>query len=103
MGQTIAEKILAANKDQFAGDLWLMCDGPLHQTRRQLIAFGARGGLYIMGGIVPRIYEFFRHSAFRERFEFRGRYRAYLAAIPTYVVMHRTPAFIGLKTLFASP
>jgi acetylornithine deacetylase/succinyl-diaminopimelate desuccinylase-like protein len=37
------EKILAANKDLFAGDVWLMCDGPVHQTRRQLIAFGARG------------------------------------------------------------
>jgi len=37
------EKTLAANKELFAGDLWLMCDGPLHQTRRQLIAFGARG------------------------------------------------------------
>ena len=37
------EKTLAANKELFAGDLWLMCDGPLHQTRRQLIDFGARG------------------------------------------------------------
>jgi len=39
------EKILASNKDQFAGDVWLMCDAPLHQTRRQLILFGARSGL----------------------------------------------------------
>ncbi len=37
------EKILAANKVLFAGDLWLMCDGPMHQTRRQLVAFGDRG------------------------------------------------------------
>ena len=36
------EKILEANKDLFSGDLWLMCDGPVHQTRRPLIAFGAR-------------------------------------------------------------
>ncbi len=42
-GSANLEKILAANKDLFAGDLWLMCDGPVHQTRRQLIAFGARG------------------------------------------------------------
>jgi acetylornithine deacetylase/succinyl-diaminopimelate desuccinylase-like protein len=41
-GSPILEKILAANKDLFAGDLWLMCDGPVHQTRRPLIAFGAR-------------------------------------------------------------
>jgi acetylornithine deacetylase/succinyl-diaminopimelate desuccinylase-like protein len=34
---------LAANKELFAGDVWLSCDGPLHQTRRQSITFGARG------------------------------------------------------------
>ena len=42
-GSPNLEKTLAANKALFAGDLWLMCDGPLHQTRRQLITFGARG------------------------------------------------------------
>jgi acetylornithine deacetylase/succinyl-diaminopimelate desuccinylase-like protein len=36
-------KILAANKDLFSGDVWLNCDGPIHQTRRQLLVFGARG------------------------------------------------------------
>ena len=41
-GSPNLEKILAANKDLFAADLWLMCDGPVHQTRRPLIAFGAR-------------------------------------------------------------
>ncbi len=42
-GSVNLEKTLAANKELFSGDLWLMCDGPLHQTRRQLITFGARG------------------------------------------------------------
>jgi len=37
------EKILAANKELFAADLWLVFDGPLHQTRRQSVVFGARG------------------------------------------------------------
>ena len=41
-GSANLEKILAANKELFSGDLWLMCDGPVHQTRRPLIAFGAR-------------------------------------------------------------
>jgi acetylornithine deacetylase/succinyl-diaminopimelate desuccinylase-like protein len=36
-------KILAANKELFSGDVWLSCDGPMHQTRRQLLVFGARG------------------------------------------------------------
>ena len=37
------EQTLAANKALFSGDLWLMCDAPVHQTRRQSIIFGARG------------------------------------------------------------
>jgi acetylornithine deacetylase/succinyl-diaminopimelate desuccinylase-like protein len=36
-------QILEAHKALFSGDVWLICDGPVHQTRRQLIAFGARG------------------------------------------------------------
>ena len=42
-GSTNLEKILAANKDLFSGDVWLGCDGPVHQTRSQSITFGARG------------------------------------------------------------
>jgi acetylornithine deacetylase/succinyl-diaminopimelate desuccinylase-like protein len=42
-GSRNLERILAANKDLFTGDVWLICDGPVHQTRRQLVAFGARG------------------------------------------------------------
>jgi len=64
------------------------------------LTFGARGGIYIMGGILPKILEIFRRSGFRERFEMKGRYRSYLGAIPTYVVMHPTPAFLGLRTVF---
>jgi glucokinase len=81
-----AVAIFCAMLGTFAGDVTL--------------TFGARGGVYIMGGIVPKIYEIFRHSHFRERFEFKGRYRQYLSRVPTYVVTHPFPAFLGLKTLF---
>ena len=64
------------------------------------LTYGARGGVYIMGGLVPSILDVFKASNFRERFEFKGRYRNYMAAIPTYVVTHPEPAFEGLKTLF---
>jgi acetylornithine deacetylase/succinyl-diaminopimelate desuccinylase-like protein len=36
-------KIIEANKQLLAGDVWLICDGPVHQSRRQQIVFGARG------------------------------------------------------------
>lgn len=64
------------------------------------LTFGARGGVYIMGGIVPKMLGTFIQSNFRERFEFHGRYRAYLGELPTYVVTHPNPAFLGLSTLF---
>jgi acetylornithine deacetylase/succinyl-diaminopimelate desuccinylase-like protein len=41
-GSPNLEQVMMANRDLFAADVWLMCDGPVHQTRRQLIAFGAR-------------------------------------------------------------
>jgi acetylornithine deacetylase/succinyl-diaminopimelate desuccinylase-like protein len=42
-GSAHLEQTLAANRELFAGDVWLMCDGPVHPTGRQSIAFGARG------------------------------------------------------------
>jgi len=59
------------------------------------LTLGARGGIYIGGGIVPRLGERFAASQFRERFEAKGRFRTYLAAVPTYVVTHSLPAFLG--------
>ena len=42
-GSPNLERVIAANKELFAGDLWLMCDGPVYQTGQQQIVFGARG------------------------------------------------------------
>lgn len=60
---------------------------------------GARGGVYIAGGIVPRFVEILQRSEFRERFEGKGRYRDYLAGIPTFVITAPLPAFRGLRYL----
>jgi acetylornithine deacetylase/succinyl-diaminopimelate desuccinylase-like protein len=46
-GSPNLERTIAANKDLFAADLWLMCDGPVYQTRQQSVVFGARGTLVI--------------------------------------------------------
>ncbi len=42
-GSVNLQKILEANRSLFAADVWLICDGPVHQSRRQQITFGARG------------------------------------------------------------
>src|ERR1051325_239661 len=44
-GSPNLRRTLEANKTLFAADLWLMCDGPVHQTRRQALYFGARDGI----------------------------------------------------------
>lgn len=61
------------------------------------VTLGARGGVYIAGGIVPRVLDELKASGFRERFEAKGRYRSYVRAIPTFVLTEPTPAFRGLR------
>ncbi|HJV24709.1 MAG TPA: glucokinase [Aromatoleum sp.] len=59
------------------------------------LILGARGGVYVGGGIVPKLGDFFVHSPFRERFEEKGRFRDYLAQIPTYVIHAPYPGLLG--------
>jgi glucokinase len=63
------------------------------------LTFGARGGVYIAGGISPRILNCLIRSEFRNRFEAKGRFQSYLETIPTYVITHPAAALIGLKYL----
>ncbi|HFC8543335.1 glucokinase [Neisseria weaveri] len=59
------------------------------------LTLGASGGVYLCGGIIPRFIEYFKNSPFRNRFESKGRFDAYLAAIPVYVVLSRYPGITG--------
>jgi glucokinase len=63
------------------------------------LTFGARGGVYVAGGISPRIVEFLATSQFRSRFESKGRFKHYLEAIPTSIIVHPAAAFLGLRAL----
>jgi len=60
------------------------------------LTLGARGGVFIGGGIVPRLGEWFDRSPFRARFEAKGRFQGYLAGIPCWVIdASATPALYG--------
>ena len=65
-----------------------------------VLTLGAVGGLYIGGGIVPKLGRLFATSHFRDRFEDKGRYTDYLAAVPVYVIHSPLPAFVGLAHSF---
>lgn len=59
------------------------------------LTLGARGGVYVGGGIVPRLGAAFDAALFRQRFEDKGRFGSYLRAIPTWVITAATPALLG--------
>ncbi|MEX5748675.1 glucokinase [Massilia sp. X63] len=65
------------------------------------VTLGAFGGIFIGGGIVPRMGEWFAQSPFRARFEAKGRFSNYLAEIPTYVITTPNPALHGVATILA--
>jgi glucokinase len=63
------------------------------------LSFGARDGVFIAGGIAPRIVAHLVRSEFRARFEAKGRFRAYVEAIPSRVIVHPDYTFLGLQSL----
>jgi glucokinase len=65
------------------------------------ITLGARGGVFIGGGIVPKLGAYFDSSPFRARFEHKGRFSPYLAAVPAYVITAENPALLGLAAALA--
>ena len=66
------------------------------------LTLGARGGVYLGGGIAPRIGDFLAGSAFRRRFVDKGPQQPYLEAIPTFLITQPLPAFLGLGALLAA-
>lgn len=76
-----------------AGDLALIC--------------GARGGVYVSGGIAPRMADRLASGGFRRRFEDKGRLSDYTRDIPTHLIVHPYAALVGaarvLEQLEGSP
>jgi glucokinase len=65
------------------------------------VTLGTLGGIYIGGGVVPRLGEYFARSPFRVRFENKGRFTGYMGQIPTYVITAPYPAFVGVAAILA--
>jgi len=65
------------------------------------LTFGARGGVYLGGGILPRMVPLLEKSRFRKRFEDKGRISSYVKDIPTFVITDTTTALRGCISAFA--
>ena len=63
------------------------------------LTYGATGGVYLAGGILPRMPQALAQSAFHARFLEKGRFCKYLAPIPVRLITHPQPAFAGLAGL----
>ncbi|NPB08981.1 MAG: glucokinase [Thermodesulfobacteria bacterium] len=60
----------------------------------------ATGGVFIGGGIAPKLLPLMDSDLFRESFLDKGRFREFLAQIPVWVVTHPHPVLLG-AALFA--
>ncbi|HBW1604121.1 TPA: glucokinase [Klebsiella pneumoniae] len=75
--------------------LSLFCTAMGHFGGNLALTYGAAGGVYIAGGIVPKIQDFFLRSGFRASFEDKGRFGAWLKQVPVYLITHEAPGLTG--------
>ena len=95
MPSEITEKALSGASPLCRQTLDIFCAMLGTVASNLALTLGARGGVYLCGGIIPRVLEYFKTSPFRSRFENKGRFEAYLAAIPVYVVLSEFPGISG--------
>jgi len=92
-----------AGSDVLCGEtLSMFCAALGTASANLVVTLGARGGVYIGGGIVPRLGDYFLHSPFRRRFEHKGRFSKYTAAVPVWVILAENPALSGLAAALNS-
>ena len=96
----ISQKALAGTDKNSEEALNLFC-GFLGTVAGNLaLTLGAKGGIYIGGGIIPKLGKYFEHSSFREKFEAKGRFSDYLKQIPVFVIQAKNPALVGISRVF---
>lgn len=61
-----------------------------------VLTLGATGGLFLAGGVLPRLGSAFDWQRFHRRFLDKGRFRDYLAAVPVQLLTHPQPGLLGL-------
>ncbi|MBJ3776550.1 glucokinase [Acuticoccus mangrovi] len=94
----------AANGDQMAEeaiDLFLTYLGRL--AGDLALIFLARGGVYIAGGVAPRVKDRFATSGFRAAFESKAPHEAIMASIPSFLITEPKPAMAGMATFATMP
>jgi glucokinase len=92
----VSDAALKAGQPQALEALNMFCAMLGSVAGNLALTLGARGGVYVGGGIVPRLGTWFDSSPFRERFETKGRFQRYLSELPVWVITSaQSPALIG--------
>ncbi|MFW2357877.1 glucokinase [Hydrogenophaga sp.] len=99
----VTDAALKARQPQALEALNMLCAMLGSVAGNLALTLGARGGVYIGGGIVPRLGSWFDTSPFRQRFEAKGRFQGYLKDIPVWVITSdQSPALLGAARALAA-
>lgn len=92
----VSEAALKAGHPQALETLNIFCAMLGSVAGNLALTLGARGGVYVGGGIVPRLGAWFDASPFRERFDNKGRFTRLLQGMPVWVITSaQSPALLG--------
>ena len=92
----VTDAALKARQPQALEALNMLCAVLGSVAGNLALTLGARGGVFVGGGIVPRLGSWFDTSPFRERFEAKGRFQGYLKEVPVWVITSaQSPALLG--------
>lgn len=93
--QEVTAAALAATNAQCCRTIELFASFLGNVAGNLALTMGARGGVYLGGGIVPQLAGAFDTALFRRKFEDKGRFGAYLRPIPVWLITASTPALLG--------
>jgi glucokinase len=91
----VTERALAARDAACEEALERMCCLLGNTAANLALTLGARGGIYLGGGVIAQLGDHFARSGFRAAFEAKGRFTPYLQSIPTYIIQAQQPALMG--------
>ena len=74
---------------RFAGDLAL--------------TFESSGGVFIAGGIAPRMVDILQAGDFRDAFDRKAPHDAWASKVPVYAIVNPEPALQGLAAIVSNP
>jgi len=64
-----------------------------------VLTLGAWDGVFLTGGMVPKVLDELRHSGFRQRFEHKGRFSPNMARVPSIAVLHPHAGLLGAAAI----